>query len=164
MKNLPSLLLMACLVLPLAACNQDGAKSSQTQRAPLSAPSGEDRSEWAAYVGDAVGRNLGNIVNQPYVYLLPGESHEDFEGSYERLAEKIRNDLARGVLRGNLLAYASPASDKIADIVIEGFTDVAEDSMKGVRVLFIGKTVDGDRVRAAVAPAGVDYVFVDTQQ
>jgi len=164
MKTLPSLLLTACLVLPLAACNQDDAKSAQTQRAPLSAPSGDDRSEWATYVGDAVGRNLGNIVNQPYVYLLPGESHEDFEGSYERLAEKIKTDLARGVLRGNMLAYASPASDKIADIVVEGFAEVAEDSMKGVRVLFIGKAADGERVRAAVTAAGVDYVFVDTQK
>jgi hypothetical protein len=35
--------------------------------------------------------------------------------------------------------------------------------MKGVKVLFIGATADGDRVKAAVEPAGVTYVFVEAK-
>jgi hypothetical protein len=35
--------------------------------------------------------------------------------------------------------------------------------MKGVRVVFIGDAADGERVKAAVAPAGVDYVFVEAK-
>ena len=50
----------------------------------------------------------------------------------------------------------------MADLVVAAFDGVPADSMKGVRVLFIGKPADGDRVKAAVTPAGVDYVFVDT--
>jgi len=162
MKIVPSFLLMTCLLLPLAACTQDDAKPARSARAAVPPPASEERSEWAAYVQDAVGRNLGNIVNQPYVYFLPGESAEDFDGQYERMAEKIKTDIARGIVRGNMLAYASPASNRIADIVVEGFESVPAGSMRGVRVLFIGKADDGERVRAAAEPAGVDFVFVDT--
>jgi len=160
MKTVTYLLLLACLALPLAACKDDAPK--QVERPVVAVPTGEDQREWAAYVSDTVSRNMGNITNSPYVYLLPGESNEDFEGNYERLAEKVMGDIARGVLRGNMLAFSSPASDKIADIVVQSFEGVTPDSMKGVRLLFIGKAADGERVREAVSPAGLDYVFVDT--
>jgi len=160
MKTVTYLLLIACLALPLAACKDDTPK--QVERPVVAVPAGEDQKEWVAYVSDTVSRNMGNITNQPYVYLLPGESSEDFEGNYERLAEKVMGDVARGVLRGNMLAFSSPASSKIADIVVEAFNGVTPESMKGVRLLFIGNTADGERVREAVTPAGLDYVFVDT--
>jgi len=160
MKTVTSLLLIACLALPLAACKDDAPKT--VERAAVAIPAGDDHAEWLAYVSDTVGRNMGNITNQPYVYFLPGENSEDFEGNYERLAEKVMTDVARGVLRGNMLAFSSPASEKIADIVVQSFDGVTPDSMKGVRLLFIGKAADGERVREAVSPAGLDYVFVDT--
>jgi len=160
MKILTRLMLIACFALPLAACDKEAPKPAPPP--PVSVPAGDAQSEWVAYVSDTVARNMGNITNQPYVYLLPGESNEDFEGNYERLAEKVMGDIARGVLRGNMLAFSSPASDKIADIVVQSFEGVTPDSMKGVRLLFIGKAADGERVREAVTPAGLDYVFVDT--
>jgi len=161
MKTVTSLLLMACLALPLTACKDDAPK--QAERLAVSIPAGDDHAEWVAYVSDTVGRNMGTITNQPYVYFLPlGGSDEEFEGNYERLAEKVMGDIARGVLRGNMLAFSSPASDKIADIVVQSFEGVTPDSMKGVRLLFIGTAADGERVREAVSPAGLDYVFVDT--
>jgi len=160
MKIVTRLMLLACLALPLAACKDDAPKT--VERPAVSVPAGDDHSEWLAYVSDTVGRNMGSISNQPYVYFLPGENNEDFEGNYERLAEKVMADIARGVLRGNMLAFSSPASDKIADIVVQSFDGVTPDSMKGVRLLFIGTSADGERVREAVSPAGLDYVFVDT--
>ena len=48
-------------------------------------------------------------------------------------------------------------------MVVEAFKDVPPGSMKGVKVLFIGKAEDNDRVKAAVAPAGVDYTFVEAK-
>jgi len=160
MKIVTRLLLIACFALPLVACNKEEPKPAPPP--PVSVPTGDSQSEWVAYVSDTVARNMGNITNQPYVYLLPGESSEDFEGNYERLAEKVMGDIARGVLRGNMLAFSSPASAKIADIVVEAFAGVTPESMKGVRLLFIGTAADGERVREAVTPAGLDYVFVDT--
>jgi hypothetical protein len=163
MKTMTRLILIACLVLPFAACKKQEAPQAVV-KAPMSAPTTDDRQAWVAYLNDVVPRNMTGIANQPYVYLLPGESAADFQDQYDRLLEKAQSDVARGIIAGNLLAYASPASAKMADMVIAAFDGVPADSMKNVRVLFIGKPADSDRVKAAVSPAGVEYVFVDTSK
>lgn len=155
--------LVVCLVLPFAACKKEEAPK-ETVKAPLAAPTTEDAAQWREYVSDVVTRNSpADLGNQPYVYLLPGESTPDFQGNYVRLLEKAKTDVARGIISGNMLAYASPSSAKIADIVVESFKDVPAGTMKGVRVVFIGKAADGERVKAAITPAGVDYVFVEAK-
>lgn len=162
MKTMSRLMLIACLVLPvLVGCKKEDASQAQV-KAPMSAPTTDDRQAWVDYLNDVVPRNMAGISNQPYVYLLPGTSAPDFQEQYNRLVEKAQSDVARGIISGNLLAYASPASDRMADLVVAAFDGVPADSMKGVRVLFIGKAADSDRVQAAVTPAGVEYVFVDT--
>jgi hypothetical protein len=161
-RTVVRLALIACLVLPFAACKKEEAPKA-APKAALTAPTTDDTVAWRAYVSDVVTRNMGEIGNQPYVYLLPGESTPDFQGSYDRLLEKAQSDVARGIVSGNLLAYASPASAKMADIVLASFKAVPPDTMKGVKVLFIGKAEDGERVKAAVAPAGVDYVFIEAK-
>jgi hypothetical protein len=161
-RPVAQLLLIACLVLPFAACKKEEAPKA-APKAALTAPTTEDSAAWRAYVSDVVTRNMGEISSQPYVYLLPGESTPDFQGSYDRLLEKAQGDVARGIVSGNLLAYASPSSAKMADIVLAAFKDVPADTMKGVKVLFIGKAEDNERVKAAVAPAGVDYVFIEAK-
>ena len=160
-KTVTRMLMIACLVLPFAACKKQEAPQAAV-KPPMSAPKTDDRQAWVDYLNDVVPRHLAGIPNQPFVYFLPGESAADFQDQYDRLLEKAQADVGRGIISGNLLAYASPASAKMADLVIAAFDGVPADSMKGVRVLFIGKPADGDRVKAAVTPAGVDYVFVDT--
>lgn len=163
MKTMTRLILIACLVLPFTACKQQEAPQAVV-KAPMSAPATDDRQAWVDYLNDVVPRNMAGIVNQPYVYLLPGESAADFQDQYDRLLEKAQSDVARGIISGNLLAYASPASAKMADLVITAFDGVPADSMKGVRVLFIGHAADSERVKAALASAGVDFVLVDTSK
>jgi len=163
MKTMTRLLMIACLVLPFMACKKHEAPAPAV-KAPMSAPKTDDRQAWVDYLNDVVPRHLAGIPNQPYVYLLPGESAADFQDQYDRMLEKAQSDVARGIITGNMLAYASPASAKMADLVIAAFNGVPAESMKGVRVLFIGKPADSDRVKAAVSPAGVDYVFVDTSR
>ena len=163
MKTMTRLLMIACLVLPFMACKKQEAPAPVV-KAPMSAPKTDDRQPWVDYLNDVVPRHLAGIPNQPYVYLLPGESAADFQDQYDRMLEKAQSDVARGIITGNMLAYASPASAKMADLVIAAFNGVPADSMKGVRVLFIGKPADSDRVKAAVSPAGVEYVFVDTSK
>ena len=51
----------------------------------------------------------------------------------------------------------------MGDIVVQSFAEVPADTMKGVRVLFIGAAADNERVATAVAPAGVDYVFIEAK-
>lgn len=163
MKTVTRLLMIACLVLPFMACKKHEAPKA-VEKPAMSAPKTDDRQAWVDYLNDVVPRHLTGIPNQPYVYLLPGESAPDFQDQYQRMLDKAQSDVARGIISGNMLAYASPASAKMGDLVIAAFNGVPADSMKGVRVLFIGKAADSERVQAAVAPAGVEYVFVDTDK
>ena len=161
MNTLTRLFLIACLALPFAACKKEAPKP--VEKAALTAPANDDRQAWSAYLSDVVTRNMGGIQNQPFVYMLPAESTPDFQDQYGRLLEKTKADVGRGIIAGNLLAYGGPASARMADLVIESFKDVPAGTMKGVKVLFIGKAEDNARVQAAVAPAGVDYVFVEAK-
>lgn len=162
MNTLTRLLLIACLVLPFAACKKQEAPVAAV-KAPMAAPTSDDRQAWLDYLQDVVPRNMGGISNQPYVYMLPGESAAGFQDQYDRLLEKAKADVGSGIVEGNLLAYGGPASAKMADLVVASFKDVPAGTMKGVRVLFIGKAADNARVQAAVAPAGVEYVFVEAK-
>lgn len=165
MKTTTRLILTALLVLPLlAACKKEEAVEAPVA-APLTAPATNDDAAWRAYLSEVVTRNMEGIANQPYVYYLPaptGDADAD-AGSYGRLQEKASTDVARGIVRGNMLAYASADSTKMADIIVQAFGGVAPDTMKGVRVLFLGSAADRDRVAEAVAPAGVDFVFVEAK-
>ena len=162
MKIATRLLLAACLVLPFAACKKQEA-AAPAQAAPLSAPATADDAEWKAYLQDVVGRNMGDITNNPFVYYLTGQANPKFETDYKGQSEQVSNALARGIVGGNLIAFGSPESAKMADIIIDGFKPVPPDTMKKVKILFIGQAADNERVKAAVAPSGADYVFVEAK-
>ena len=156
------LLLIACLVLPFAACNKEEAPQ-KVEQAPLTKPAGEDINAWQAYVTDVVKRNMGGINTSPYIYFLPGESSADFQGEYDRMLDKVETDLARGIVEGNMLAFASPSSAKMADVASTAFAAVDAGSMTGVKVLYIGDAADNARVEAAVTPTGANYTFVEAK-
>jgi len=164
MNILVRLLLVAGLAVSLSACKKEEAPK-KVEKAALVAPTNDDAAAWRAYVSDVVGRNMEGVTNQPFLYLLPAESSADFQGSYDRLLDKAKSDISRGILAGNLLAYssASLSSAKAADMVVAAFDGVKPGKLKGVKLLFIGKPEDSDRVEAAVAPSGVNYVFVETK-
>ncbi|WP_240097184.1 hypothetical protein [Thermomonas flagellata] len=165
MHTLTRLLVIACLALPFAACKkqEEAPKAAAAEQAPLTAPKNDDTGAWRAYVTEVAKRNMDGITNSPYVYFLPSESSEGFGGQYERQLEKLEGDLGRGILEGNMLVFASPASTKMAELVETAFKQVGPNSMKGVKVVFIGSAIDGERVKAAVTPAGVNYVFVEAK-
>ena len=165
MNIIVRLLLIAALTVPFAACKKEDDAPKAAEKAALTAPTNEDSAAWKAYVIDVVGRNMEGVTNQPFLDLLPAESSADFQGSYDRLLDKAKSDISRGILAGNLLAYssASLSSAKSADMVVAAFDGIKPGKLKGVKLLFIGKPEDSDRVEAAVAPSGVNYVFVETK-
>ena len=165
MNIIARLLLIVALTVPFAACHKEADAPKAVDKAPLTAPTNEDSDAWKAYVIDIVGRNMEGVTNQPFLYLLPAESSTDFQGSYDRLLDKAKSDISRGILGGNLLAYssASLSSAKVADMVVAAFEGLKPDKLKGVKLLFIGKPEDSERVKAAVAASGVNYVFVETK-
>lgn len=166
MNKSTRLLLAACLVAPLAlvACKKEAPVTNEaTEAKVLAAPGKDDDAGWKTYLPAVVQENMGTINNNPFLYYLPPESDPDFEPKYERQVESATTAMARGVQKGNLLAFGSPASAKMAELVETAFKDVPADTLKGVRVLFIGDAAENARVQAIVQPKGVEYTFVEAK-
>ena len=162
MNTMTRSLVIACLALSFAACKKEEAPKAEVA-APLSAPTTDDATAWRAYVNDVATRNMDGVNNSPFVYFLPSDKAEGFGGLYERLLQKLEEDLGRGIQEGNMLVFASPAQEKTTEMVETAFKPVPPGSMKGVKVIFIGTPILGERVRTAVEPAGVKYVFVEAK-
>lgn len=159
-----ALALATMTTLALAACKKEEAPAPAAAEAQApKAPAKEDNAGWKQYLQTVVGQNLGTITNSPFLYYLPPEADADFQGSYERQLESVKTALSRGVQPGNMLAFGSSASAKMAELIEASFKDVQADSMKGVRVLFIGDAADDARVQAVVKPTGAEYVFVEAK-
>ena len=161
MKSMNRLMLLACLVLPFAACKKE--EEVQVERAPVAAPTTDDKTEWNAYLQDQVPRHMEGITTNPFIYRVPAETNPDDPEEFNRLQEKAQQDVARGIVKGNMLAYAGRDPARTADLVVSAFADVPPGSMNGVRVLYIGDAANSERVKAAVEPAGVEYVFVQAR-
>jgi hypothetical protein len=93
------------------------------------------------------------------MYFLPATEGEDAAGEYDRQLENVQNVVQRTVLPGNMLAFGSPDPEKMTQLIEEAFDGAPADSMKDVRVLFIGTPEQGERVRAAVEPTGAIFVL-----
>lgn len=161
----PVALLLSALVL--SGCQ----KEEVVEAAPveLVAPTGTDDGEWKAYLGKVIGQNQAGVTDRVFSYYLPVGSQEPAEGDqdgktmYDRQLENVNAVVQRTVLPGNMLAFGSPESGKMADLIVAAFKDADPNALKGSQVLFIGNAADGERVRAAVEPAGARYVFVEAK-
>jgi len=129
----------------------------------LVAPGKDDDAGWKKYLQAVAVQNMGNITNSPFLYYLGPESDPQFQDKYERQVESATQAVARGVQPGNMLAFGSSASGKMADMIQTVFKDVSPDSMKGVRVVFIGQAADNARVQSIVQPTGAEYIFVEAK-
>ena len=162
MKTMFRLLLIACMALPFAACKKEAAAVAEDKALTVPADATDDKA-WKAYLADVVGRNLGSSVGNPYVYYLTNEANPKFADDFLGQKDQVEGVVGRGVPGGSLLAFGSPASAKMAEIIESAFAGITPDSMKGVRVLFIGQATEKDRVQAAVAPSGAEYLFIEAK-
>ena len=121
MFNLSRTALIALLaVFALAACKKEEAPVA-VAAAPVAVPTNGDTNAWQAYATDVVKRNMDGVTNSPFVYFLPLETEADFQGQYDAQFDKVKTDLSRGILEGNMLAFVSPASAKMADLITAAF-------------------------------------------
>lgn len=162
MNLLSRLLVVACLVLPFTACKKEEAPQTQAQVAPP-LPTSSEQKDWKPYLEYKITPHMGGITSSPFVYFLPNTDSEDFDGKYQRQLEKLQTDLGRGMTEGVMLVFASPAPEKEVEMIEAAFKDVPQGSMKGVKVVFIGTPILGERVKAAVEPAGVNYIFEEAK-
>jgi hypothetical protein len=165
MKTTLKILLLALALVTLAACGkkEEGKPAAAAPVAVAVPANAGDNQAWKAYIMSVVKQNMQGIRTSPYTYYLPDTSASDFEDQYDRQLDNVTGVVGRGVLPGNMLAFGSPASARMADLIVESFTDIPAGSMKDVRVLFIGQAVDSDRAKAAIEPSGANYVFVEAK-
>ena len=164
MNTLKSVLAAATLAVALTACKKEAPVADEAaEKKVLTAPAKDDDAGWKAYLPAVVQENMGTITNNPFLYYLPPESDPEFAAKYERQVEAATTAMARGVQKGNLLAFGSPASARMADLIEVAFKDVPADTMSGVRILFIGDAADNPRVKVALEPSGAEYVFVEAK-
>jgi hypothetical protein len=157
---------MLCLaVFALSACDK-ATETAPVAEAPtqLQAPAATDNTAWRQYLMAVVKQNMAGIRTSPYMYYLPSTQDPEFAEKYQRQLENVEGVIARTVLPGNMLAFGSPESARMADMVITAFSQWAEpNAFQGVRVLFIGRSEDRQRVAEAVAPSGAEFVFVEAR-
>ena len=151
----------------LAGCQ----KAEEAPPAPtvLTAPTGTDDMAWKEYLGKVVGQNQAGVTDRTFPYYLPANSSTPAEGDqdgksqYDRQLENVTAVVQRTVLPGNMLAFGSPDSAKMADLIVAAFANPDPNALKGSQVLFIGKAEDSARVQAAVEAAGAKYIFIEAK-
>ncbi len=150
------------ILLLFAGCKKQ--EAPVVVAAPLHAPASQtDDAGWKAYFQDVISHNRQGVTDTSNAYYLPAPGTADYDGKYTRQLQGVHDTAARGVLPGNLLAFMSPDSTKMADLIVAAFKDASAGSMKGVIVLFVGHAADNDRVQAVVAPTGATYRFVEAK-
>ncbi len=163
-KILSSVLISLFCVMALAGCKKEDA--AKPVAAPVVVPVPTDPADlegWKKYLSATVKQNMEGIRQRPYMYFVPAVTDEETQRQYDAQLTNIQDMLARGVLPGNLVAFGSPDSTKLGDLVVEAFKLAGAGSLKGVRVLYIGAPAEEERVKAAVAPSDADFVFVEAK-
>jgi hypothetical protein len=164
--------MLFAIALALAACTSgDEVEAPKKAAAPvvLVAPASENDDAWKTYLQQVVGQNMGGVTDRVYPYYLPANSGVPTPGDlenksqYDRQLENVSGVVIRTVLPGNMLAFGSPDSTKMADLVVAAFTGAKSDALRGSQVLFIGKRADSDRVKAAVEASGAKFIFVEAK-
>ena len=123
MKNTMRVLLAASMVLAVTACKKEDAPVVEAQQA-LVAPAKDDDAGWRKYLQAVAVQNMGNITNNPFLYYLVPESDPEFADKYGRQVEAATTTISRGVSPGNMLAFGSSASSKMADLIETAFKGV----------------------------------------
>jgi hypothetical protein len=156
-------------MLLLAGCKPAAeAPAEKAAPAALTAPAGNDDNAWKAYLGNVVGQNMSGVTDRVFPYYLPIDSKTpdpggDGSSMYERQLENVGGVVARTILPGNMLAFGSPDSTTMGDMIVAAFTGAKPDALKVSQVLFIGYAADSDRVKAVVEASGARYIFVEAK-
>jgi len=147
----------------LSACNK-APDATQAPAVAQQAPKPTDMNDakgWNDYLGDLVQKNLqGMTAGQPFAYMVDAADTDAAKANNERQLGNVQDTVARGVLPGNLMAFAGANSGKTADLLVAAFKDAKSGSFKDVVILFVGDKADDQRVGDAIKPTGATYHFV----
>ena len=163
-------LLLLATGLGLSACQSpeepEATKKPAVAAVVLKAPASGDDKLWKPYLQSVIGQNMAGVTDRVYPYYLPANSTKvdaDGRSSFDRQSENVTAVISRTVLPGNMLAFGSPDSAKMADMILSAFSGAKPDALKGSQVLFIGKAEDSARVKGPVEASGAKYIFVEAK-
>ena len=156
-------LLAAILGLSLVACKKEEAPPPAPVEVITVPSDPADLAGWKKYLGATVKANMEGIRQRPFVYFVPAITDEESQRQYDAQLETVQETIARGVLPGNMLAFGSPDTSKLADLVVAAFKTSSPGSLKNVRVLVIGASADQERLAEAVKASEAEFVFVEAK-
>jgi hypothetical protein len=170
MTRLSITLLLLALGLGLSACQSpdergDTAKKPAAAAVVLTAPQDRRRQEWKPYLQQVISQHMEGVTDRVSRTTCP-QQHRGRRRRPQLLRppvrERDRGDLAHRAA-GNMLAFGSPDSAKMGDLMLSAFSGAKPDALKGSQVLFIGKPEDSARVQALVEASGAKYIFVEAK-
>lgn len=163
MKKLMMLAVVALgLAIGMSACDKQQAEAPVAKKAdePMKVPPANDSEAWKKYIGQSIRPYREGITGTPYVYNLPSASvTEDFEDLYGRQLEQVQGTLMAGIQPGTMIVFASPESSRMGELIIDAFEVAQPDTLKGVRVLFIGQPEERALTKVAVEKSGAEFIF-----
>jgi hypothetical protein len=169
-RRYPLVLLLLATVLGLSACESPESDTSTDKQAAvktkLPVPATADDKLWKAYLQERIGEHMEGVTDRVIPYYLPADSgvvESDGSSKYDRLSEAVTAAVSRTVLPGNMLAFGSPDSAKMADLLTSAFSGARPDALKGSQVLFVGKAEDSARVQPLIEASGAKYIFVEAK-
>ena len=167
MKNLFRVAVLLTLpLLAISACKKEEATKPvvAVAVAPVAMPTDpSDTAAWKNYLINVAKQNMQGVRQRPYMYYVPAGDTPEILEQVDRQISDVTDVVGRGILPGNMIAFGSPDSTRMADGIIEAFKVARPNSLKDVRVLFIGAAADEQRVRDAVTPSAADFVFVEAK-
>lgn len=161
------------LGLALSACGKKEEENKAAAPAVVAVPTNDDSMAWKQYLSSiAVKPEYQEVVTDRTIpYFLPVNSktadndpkNPEVSSPYSRQMEVVKPAIERTVTKGNLLVFGSPDSKTMADFIVEAFTGAVPTALSGSHVLFIGKSEDAERVKAAVEAVGGGFLFEEVQ-
>lgn len=162
----PAVSSTAGIVAPTLKAGQAGVASTSAapaEPAPVQLSAEDETLQTAcySYLSGLVQNNLkGMRSNQPYAYLVPAGNTMDNASQRGRQLDQVTDVVMRGVMPGNLLAFAGPDSTQTANLMVSAFGQAQPSSLKGVIVVFVGSPADQARVEKVVKPTAATFRFV----
>jgi hypothetical protein len=159
------LTMMLLSALLLTACKEEEKpKAAAAPVAVVAMPTDPNDTEgWRNYLVGVARGNMEGIRQRPYMYYVPAGDDQATLDQVDHQLANVTDTVGRGILPGNMIAFGSPDSARMADLIVEAFKVARPASMKDVRVLFVGASVDEQRVRDAVTPSAAEFVFVEAK-
>ena len=166
--------LSVLLAVAVSACGKKEAENTEAAApAVVAVPTTDDSNAWKQYLGSVAAKPEYQevVTDRTIPYFLPVNSktadndpkNPEVSSPYSRQMDVVKPAIERTVTKGNLLVFGSPDSKTMADFIVEAFTGAVPTALSGSHVLFIGKSEDAERVKAAVEAAGGGFLFEEVQ-